>query len=179
MTGRALLSIAIAMPWAFPAATAAKLSKTTRELQGLPEPARHQSPPRPSQAAAPRLTVEAFISEQRERIQDISDKQIGYLQRLIVLTSPDDPQLPDYQFRLGDLLAEKHRYLSHRTRSLDEPIFLAEQAHDTDRAARHRRAPRAPQRLVNRTSAHEPAPCALPFALADSSSGWDSSPGAS
>src|SRR5512138_3652555 len=141
MTPRILVSLAITVPLTAPAlATAAKLGKPMRELQLPSEPARPAPTPAPAgKPAAPRLTVDELIGTQQARIQNISDKQIVYLQRLVAMASADDPQRPDYLFRLGDLLTERHRFFSHRARSHDEPIFRAEQAHDVAGAAQHRR----------------------------------------
>lgn len=149
MTRRILLSAPLGILLASSPALSAKLTKQVRDVQDLPEPPRPASAPGPSQATAPRLSLEAFLGRQQARIQDISDKQIVYLERLLQLSSPDDPQVPDYLFRLGDLLTEKHRFWNHRVRSRDEPIFRAGQAHDGMRAAQERREQKREQQRAD------------------------------
>jgi tetratricopeptide (TPR) repeat protein len=140
MTSRILLCVLLTSLLATPDAGAAgKLTKTVRDVQSLPETERSVAQAKTASKAEPRLTVDQFIGRQQARIQNISDRQIRYLQRLIQMAAPDDPQVPDYVFRLGDLLSEKHRFLNALVRGHDEPIFRAEQARDTARAAEERR----------------------------------------
>jgi len=76
----------------------------------------------------PVLTVEAFVGGQQKKIIKITKKQILYMQELIRTASEEDPQKPDYYFRLGELLADTQRYFGFQARSLDEKIYQAEQA---------------------------------------------------
>ena len=139
MTARIFMSIPLGVVLALPGlAMAQKLTKKTVDVQNIPLPIHSQTKPKPSTAAAPRLTLDAFVGVKQASIQKLIDQQITHLRSLIQLASPDDPQLPDYLFRLGELFAEKYRYHESRARSLDEEIFRAE--HDDD--AR----PAAPQR---------------------------------
>ena len=45
------------------------------------------------------------------------------MRRLITVTQDDDPQKPDFMFRLGELYAEKQRYNFNQARALDQKIF--------------------------------------------------------
>ena len=45
------------------------------------------------------------------------------MRRLITVTADDDPQKPDFMFRLGELYAEKQRYNFNAARALDQKIF--------------------------------------------------------
>ncbi len=47
------------------------------------------------------------------------------MRSLIAGTAEDDPQKPDFHFRLGELQAENRRFFSDRARELDEKIFQA------------------------------------------------------
>jgi hypothetical protein len=129
MTSRWLLSLVIGFALAAPApAWAQKHGKQLFDMQKVEVPARAAtaSAPKPSTPAGPQLTWEVIANRKAEYIQKIVDAQIAQLRRLIKLSSPDDPQLPDFWFRLGELYVEKYRFYEHRARSLDEPIFRAE-----------------------------------------------------
>src|ERR1035437_8304678 len=43
----------------------------------------------------PPLTVDAFVGQQRDKINDITDKQIKSMLRLVTNAADDDPQKPD------------------------------------------------------------------------------------
>jgi tetratricopeptide (TPR) repeat protein len=83
----------------------------------------------------PTLTVDAFVGQQRDKINKITDKQIKYMLDLIRNSSEDDQQKPDYFFRLGELLAEKQRNYTMDARALDQKIFDAQQAKNSGLAA--------------------------------------------
>ena len=51
------------------------------------------------------------------------DAQISKMRRLIQVTGDDDPQKPDFLFRLGELYAEKQRFNFNQARALDQKIF--------------------------------------------------------
>jgi tetratricopeptide (TPR) repeat protein len=126
---------------AFGAQTAhaqAKFKKKEIEVTGglqtqLTKP---KEPPKEQAAkTGPVLTVEAFVGGQQKKIVQITKKQILYMQELIRNAPEDDPQKPDYYFRLGELLADTQRYFGFQARSLDQKIFEAEQAKRTGDAA--------------------------------------------
>ena len=138
MTARILLSFAFGVLFAAPsAAMAGKFTKQAVDMQSVSVPARRVWAPEKNTDVAPQLTIEEFLGRKQARIQDIIDRQIRYLRSLLPLASPDDPQFPDYHFRLGELFVEKYRYFNNLARSLDEPIFRAE--HDASPAAEGRR----------------------------------------
>jgi tetratricopeptide (TPR) repeat protein len=83
----------------------------------------------------PTLTVDAFVGQQRDKINKITDKQIKYMLDLIRNSSEDDQQKPDYYFRLGELLAEKQRNYTMDARSQDQKIFEAQQAKNSSLVA--------------------------------------------
>jgi TolA-binding protein len=127
MTGRIIFHLTLGALLAAPgSAMAQKFTKKAVDLQDLPVPVHPAPTPAPKAPASPLLTLEQFVSQKQGHLQELSDRQIVYLQHLLKLASPDDPQLPDYLFRLGELFAEKARYWNHRARALDEPIFRAE-----------------------------------------------------
>ena len=45
------------------------------------------------------------------------------MRRLIQVTSDDDPQKPDFLFRLGELYAEKQKFNFNQARALDQKIY--------------------------------------------------------
>jgi tetratricopeptide (TPR) repeat protein len=83
----------------------------------------------------PTLTVDQFVGQQRDKINQITDKQINYMAQLIKTAPDDDPQKPDYLFRLGELYSEKQRFLNFNARSLDQKVFEAQQAKNSGQAA--------------------------------------------
>src|SRR5262252_11096443 len=82
-----------------------------------------QAPPPPKKETRPTLTVDAFRESKTQEIQKIVDAQISKMRRLITVTQDDDPQKPDFMFRLGELYAEKQRYNFNQARALDQKIF--------------------------------------------------------
>ena len=79
-------------------------------------------PPAP---ARPTVGLDDFLADRRARLKRITDAQINKMRALISGTAEDDPQKPDFHFRLGELEAENRRYFSDRARELDERIFQA------------------------------------------------------
>ena len=153
MTTRTLLFVALGILLALPAAAlAGKLEKPTREVQTPPESIRSSPPAAMSTPPAPRLTLEEFVGRQQARIQDINDRQVVQLRRLVQLAGSDDAQMPDYLFRLGELFVEKYRFQSGRARGRDEPIFRAEQAHDANLAAQLRHEQEREQQRAEQAS---------------------------
>jgi TolA-binding protein len=101
-------------------------------------PASPSSSPSTPDRPAPGLRVDEFINQRRERVQDINERQVAQLRRLIALSDDNDEQRPDYLFRLAELLTERYRFAEHRARSGDETIFQAEQKRDIATATRLR-----------------------------------------
>jgi tetratricopeptide (TPR) repeat protein len=132
-------ALLVAASLAAPAAHAeAKFRKKEIEVTGgqqtkLTKP---QEPPKEQKKqTGPTLTVDQFVGQQRDKINQITDKQINYMVQLIRTAPDDDPQKPDYMFRLGELFSEKQRYLNFNARALDEKIFEAQQAKNSGLAA--------------------------------------------
>jgi hypothetical protein len=109
---------------------AGKFTKPAVDMQSVPVPVRQVPAPKKDTKkdteASPVLTLEEFTGLKQASIREINKKQIRYVRSLIELASPDDPQLPDYYFRLAELFTENFRYWNDLARSLDEPIFRAE-----------------------------------------------------
>jgi hypothetical protein len=129
MTARTSLLVPLGILLAAPTpASAQKYTKKTFDMQSVSVPAR--AAPQPAAKAeikaGPSMTLEQFTRWKQGNVLRIIDKQIAYLRNLIALASPDDPNLPDYYFRLAELFSEKYRYFTHRARSLDEEIYRAE-----------------------------------------------------
>ena len=81
------------------------------------------APPAKKKETRPTLTVDQFRETKTQEIQKIVDAQISKMRRLITVTADDDPQKPDFMFRLGELYAEKQRYNFNAARALDQKIF--------------------------------------------------------
>jgi tetratricopeptide (TPR) repeat protein len=138
--GLATLSLVISLPAAVLAApdsgvNAGKAKYTKQETQvqatqtKLTKP---EAPPPPKKETGPVLTVDQFVQGRQGKIQQITDAQISKMKRLIQVTPDDDPQKPDFFFRLGELFAEKQRFYFQQARGLDQKIFDA-QASDKGR----------------------------------------------
>ena len=82
-----------------------------------------QAPPEKKKENRPTLTVDQFRETKTQEIQKIVDAQISKMRRLITVTADDDPQKPDFMFRLGELYAEKQKYNFSAARALDQKIF--------------------------------------------------------
>ena len=93
----------------------------------------------------PAITVEDFVGRQQAKMQEINQRQVAQLERLIRISRDDDPMKPEYRFRLGELFAEKHRFFNAQARSRDEGLFRAEQAKDRRLVARLRLEQQASQ----------------------------------
>lgn len=105
-----------------------RYTKKETAVEPVPQTALTKPQPKPAaepKPAGPTITVEQFIEKKRERIVEISDRQIEQMKKLIALSTEDDPQKPDLWFRLGELYAEKQRYFFVKARELDEKIYQA------------------------------------------------------
>jgi len=81
------------------------------------------APPPPKKDSGPVLTVDQFVAGHREGIIKLVNAQIDKMKRLITVTGDDDPQKPDFLFRLGELYAEKQQYFFNKARGLDQKIY--------------------------------------------------------
>ena len=102
---------------------------TQTELTKPKEPVKEQQ-----KQTGPVLTVDAFVGQQQNKIVKVTMKQIRIMQDLIRSASEDDPQKPDYYFRLGELYAETQRAFGFQARGLDQKVFEAQQAKNTAQA---------------------------------------------
>jgi tetratricopeptide (TPR) repeat protein len=84
---------------------------------------RPDAPPEKKKETGPTLTVDQFREQKTQEIQKIVDSQISKMRRLIQVTSDDDPQKPDFLFRLGELYAEKQKFNFNQARGLDQKIY--------------------------------------------------------
>src|SRR3954452_15089066 len=95
-------------------------TEVTAKQTNLTKP---EAPPPPKKESGPVLTVDQFVSQKREGIMKLVDAQISKMRRLIQVTGDDDPQKPDFLFRLGELYAEKQAYNFGKARALDQKIY--------------------------------------------------------
>lgn len=76
----------------------------------------------------------ADFAKNREAVaQEMSDKQIEFLKRLIKSTDKSDPEYPDLLFRLSDHYLEKKAYFELQAGSLYDAIYEAEDAGNTSK----------------------------------------------
>ncbi|MEM6296206.1 MAG: hypothetical protein AAGA54_33345 [Myxococcota bacterium] len=70
----------------------------------------------------------ASFARQKEAVaQEIADKQIGTLKRLLKASEPTDPEYPDLLFRLADHYLDKKAYFDLQAGTLYEKIYAAEE----------------------------------------------------
>ncbi len=82
-----------------------------------------EAPPPPKKETGPVLTVDQFVEGHREGIMKLVNAQIDKMRRLIQVTGDDDPQKPDFLFRLGELYSEKQQFNFNKARGLDQKIY--------------------------------------------------------
>ncbi len=109
------------------AAAAKKFGKQEAEVPGVAQTnlTKPAAPPKDQKTSGPVLTIDQFVEGRQDKIQELNDKQINQMQRLIRITGDEDPQKADFHFRLAELYAEKQRFFNFRARSLDQKIFDA------------------------------------------------------
>src|SRR5450755_241610 len=95
-------------------------TEVTAKQTNLTKP---DAPPPQKKESGPVLTVDQFVAVKQEGILKLVDAQIGKMRRLIQVTGDDDPQKPDFLFRLGELYAEKQHYNFAKARALDQKIY--------------------------------------------------------
>jgi len=76
----------------------------------------------------PTLFAEQFRQKAQDKVADLTDAAIGTLKRLIKVTDEDDPEYPDYFFRLAEHYREKQTQYMFRARELDEKIYQSKTA---------------------------------------------------
>lgn len=77
----------------------------------------------------------ASFARQKEAVaQEIADKQIGTLKRLLNASESTDPEYPDLLFRLADHYLDKKAYFDLQAGTLYEKIYAAEEAGQTAKA---------------------------------------------
>ena len=82
-----------------------------------------EAPPPQKKESGPVLTVDQFVAQHREGIIKLVNLQIDKMRRLIQVTGDDDPQKPDFLFRLGELYSEKQQYFFNKVHALDQKIY--------------------------------------------------------
>ena len=104
-----------------------RYQKQEKEIQGAQQTnlTKPQAPPPQKKESGPTITVDQFIFQKQSEIQKIVDQQIIKMRRLISVTQDDDPQKPDFHFRLAELYADKQRFYFTSARGLDQKIFDA------------------------------------------------------
>jgi tetratricopeptide (TPR) repeat protein len=72
---------------------------------------------------APLLSGEAFRARLKKKVSHLTDAAIKTLNRLIRITPNDDPEKPDFYFRLATHYRDKKVQYNFAARELDEKIF--------------------------------------------------------
>jgi TolA-binding protein len=74
------------------------------------------------------MSADQFARKKEAVAQEIADKQIGMLKRLLQATEPTDAEYPDLLFRLADHFLDKKAYFDRQSGALYEKIYQAEGA---------------------------------------------------
>ncbi len=85
---------------------------------------------KPKEAAPtrPAIMAEQFKQSTAARVAKLTDQAISTLKRLIKVTGNDDPEKPDFFFRLAEHYRDKKVQYMFRARELDEKIYQASTA---------------------------------------------------
>jgi TolA-binding protein len=95
-----------------------------------------------------------FNSKHREAVaQEMADKQIEFLKRLIKSTDKSDAEYPDLLFRLADHFLEKKAYFDLQAGELYEAIYAAEDANDASKAKQLKAKQKSFQKKAKESSA--------------------------
>jgi tetratricopeptide (TPR) repeat protein len=71
----------------------------------------------------PTLMAESFRAEASAKVAKLTDQAIATLKRLIKVTPDDDPEKPDFFFRLAEHYREKKTQFMFTARELDEKVY--------------------------------------------------------
>jgi TolA-binding protein len=105
------------------AATIKNGKRTTVEVKDVERRfTKRETPALIPKEKGPRLRQEDLQMRGRV-IQRIMANQIQKMRALVQVTGDDDPQKPDFFFRLGELYVEKRRYFFDQAHALDQKIF--------------------------------------------------------
>src|SRR5207248_2019675 len=90
LTGSLLASL-LSLPSPLQAAPK-KYTKQEVEVQGVPQTQLTKPPPPPKnqKSSGPVLTIEEFVQSRQDKIQEINDKLITQVQRMLRITGDDD-----------------------------------------------------------------------------------------
>lgn len=124
-TSKITLAAVLASCAGFAQAAAPRYSK--REVQVEPIKQKEEAKAERADAAdrGPSLAAEEFRHAVEAKVGKLTDEMIATLIRLVKVTPKDDPERPDYLYRLAEHYRDKKVEYSFRARELDEKIFTA------------------------------------------------------
>jgi TolA-binding protein len=108
-------------------AAAPPRGKATVEVKPIePRLTRPAAPPAEvGKDQGPSVSLERFLRDRAAKRKEITAAQIAKMKALVAITQDDDPQKPDFLFRLAELYAENQRFYFDRAHELDQKIFEA------------------------------------------------------
>ena len=112
-----------------------EIEAAIRQHEGPIEP---RTPTRAVESG-PALTIDSLVGSPRHKRFVYPEQGSAYhrqLPTLIKRASDDDPQKPDYLFHLGDLHADRRRYLNYEARGLDQKIIEAQRVGNTEQVGK-------------------------------------------
>jgi tetratricopeptide (TPR) repeat protein len=118
---------AAALLVASPALAAPKYQKqTTVQVQAV-QTTRTKVEAKPKEGPRrPAIMAEQFRTETTAKVEKLTDAAISTLKRLIAVTDDNDPEKPDFFFRLAEHYREKKNQNMFKARELDESIYQAQ-----------------------------------------------------
>jgi tetratricopeptide (TPR) repeat protein len=85
-----------------------------------------QAKPKGEGPTRPAIMAEQFREQAAAKVERLTDAAIATMKRLISVTSDNDPEKPDFFFRLAEHYREKKTQFMFRARELDEKIYQAQ-----------------------------------------------------
>ena len=125
---RPALAVALAVLFPVGAFAAPRYEKKTSEVQVRAAKKRFTKVEKKEEgpgAKRPQLMAEHFRKSAAAKVAKLTDQAIATLKRLIKVTDDNDPEKPDFFFRLAEHYREKKVQFMFRARELDENIYRA------------------------------------------------------
>lgn len=98
------------------------------------------------------MSADQFARQKEAVAQEIADKQIGMLTKLIKATDQTDGQYPDYLFRLADHHLDKKAYFDRQAGALYDKIYAAEDAGKKAEANQYKQKQKTFEKKANASS---------------------------
>jgi len=121
-----VLALAAGMLASAPVLAAKYQKATTVQVQAV-QTTRTKVQAKPKEAPTrPTIMAEQFRTDTAAKVERLTDQAIAVMQRLIDKTADDDPEKPDFYFRMAEHYREKKTQFMFKARELDEQLYQAQ-----------------------------------------------------